>query len=128
MGAEQDVEDAAVALIDAFAGNDRGRYFAAFVPDASFIFHSTKRVLESRAAYEAEWEAWVADLGFEVKKCDSSHRNVRVYGDVGVFTHQTATTISTRDGEQSYNERETIIFHKTGGKWLAVHEHLSPLE
>jgi ketosteroid isomerase-like protein len=128
MGAEQDVEDAAVALIDAFARNDRGTYFAAFVPEASFIFHSTKRVLETRAEYEAEWEAWIKDLGFEVKKCDSSHRKVKVYGEVGVFTHQTATTISTNDGEQSYNERETIIFHREDGKWLAVHEHLSPLE
>ena len=23
-------------------------------------------------------------------------------------------------------ERETIVFEKSGGRWLAIHEHLSP--
>jgi len=25
------------------------------------------------------------------------------------------------------HERETIVFHRRGGKWVAVHEQLSPL-
>jgi ketosteroid isomerase-like protein len=127
MSAEREVIAAAVALIDAFARNDRPRYFAAFIPEATFIFHTTNRVLTSRAAYEAEWESWITDLDFKVKDCISTHRVAKVYGSVGVFTHQTETHISTKDGEQSYQERETIIFHNINGKWLAVHEHLSPL-
>jgi ketosteroid isomerase-like protein len=127
MSAEGQVIEAAVALIDAFARNDRPRYFAAFAPEATFIFHSTNRVLASRAAYEAEWDSWVRDLDFKVKDCVSTHRVAKVYGSVGVFTHQTETHIATKDGEQSYHERETIIFHNVGGKWVAVHEHLSML-
>jgi len=127
MSEEQDVEDAAVALIDAFARNDRAAYFAAFTPEASFIFHATSRVLDSRAAYEAEWESWIRDFGFKVVSCESRNRVVKIYGEAGVFTHQTRTRIVTKDGAQEYDERETIIFHKTGEKWLAVHEHLSPL-
>lgn len=127
MAAEDEVIEAAVALIDAFARNDRRRYFAAFTPDATFIFHGTARVLESRADYEAEWEAWIRDLAFHVKGCISSRRVVKLLGDVAVFTHQTETHIATKAGEESYHERETIIFHKVDGKWLGVHEHLSPL-
>jgi ketosteroid isomerase-like protein len=124
---EQDVEDAAIVLIDAFARNDRPAYFAAFTPEASFIFHTTNRVLESRVAYEAEWDFWIRDFGFNVLSCESRNRVVKIYGEAGVFTHQTHTRIVTKDGEQSYDERETIIFHKTAAGWLAVHEHLSPL-
>jgi ketosteroid isomerase-like protein len=127
MSAEDEVMAAALSLIDAFARNDRPRYFAAFTPDANFIFHAINRVLESRAAYEAEWERWITDLDFRVKDCISSHRVVKVYGDTAVFTHQTETHISTKAGEESYHERESIIFHKVGGAWLGVHEHLSPL-
>lgn len=127
MSDEQEVEDAAVALIDAFARNDRPAYFAAFAPEASFIFHATDRVLGSRAAYEAEWESWIRDFGFHVLACESRNRVVKIYGKAGVFTHQTRTRIATKDGEQAYDERETIIFHKTAAGWLAVHEHLSPL-
>jgi ketosteroid isomerase-like protein len=125
-----DIEDVAAAgteLIAAFAASDRPRYFACFEPHATFIFPNEKEVLKSRGAYEAAWDSWVRDFGFAVIDCKSSNQHVAVYGDVGVFTHQTVTQIVTTDGEQTLHERETIIFHRTGGKWLAVHEHLSPL-
>jgi ketosteroid isomerase-like protein len=127
MSDESDVEAAAVELIAAFAANERPRYFAAFRPDATFIFPATIQVLKSRAAYEAEWQSWIDEFKFEVIDCISSHRDVKIYGETAVFTHQTVTYISVADGPQTLHERETIIFHKTGGKWLAVHEHLSTL-
>jgi ketosteroid isomerase-like protein len=34
--------------------------------------------------------------------------------------------IRTRAGEQTLNERETIVFRRDGDRWAAVHEHLSP--
>ncbi|XQM27237.1 hypothetical protein ACNSZF_13125 [Burkholderia gladioli] len=36
---EQQVLAAADVLIDAFARHDREAYFAAFAPEASFVFH-----------------------------------------------------------------------------------------
>jgi uncharacterized protein (TIGR02246 family) len=124
---EAAVEAAAVALIDAFATNDRPRYFAAFVPEATFIFPATNRVLESRAAYEAEWQSWIDAAAFEVKRCVSTHRAVLMLGDAAVFTHQTYTESTTTGGPLTLHERETIVFRKIDGVWLAVHEHLSPL-
>jgi ketosteroid isomerase-like protein len=118
---------AAADLIIAFEANDRAGYFAAFTPEASFIFHNVDRVLASRAAYEAEYDSWVREDGFQVLECTSTCQNVQVYGDTAIFTHQTFTRILTHEGESAAQERETIVFHKTGSGWLAVHEHLSPL-
>jgi hypothetical protein len=38
-----------------------------------------------------------------------------------------ATTLNTSDGEKSFTERETIVFQFQNDKWIAVHEHLSPM-
>jgi len=127
MDDKQAVLAAASALIAAFAANDRPRYFAAFAPEATFIFPNLNRVLKSRADYEEEWEKWIREFDFTVIDCVSTQQHVAVYGDVGIFTHQTTTQTVTTDGEQTLHERETIIFHRVGGEWLAVHEHLSPL-
>jgi ketosteroid isomerase-like protein len=124
---EKDVLDAAEALIKAFEANDRARYFDSFAPEASFIFHTTDRVLGSRAAYEKEYDSWVLDEGFAVLECSSFNRVAKIYGDTAVFTHQTFTRLVMRGEEIALDERETIIFQNIGGRWLAVHEHLSRL-
>ncbi|HUW79922.1 MAG TPA: nuclear transport factor 2 family protein [Acidocella sp.] len=124
---EAEVLAAAEALIKAFEANDRAAYFSAFTPEASFIFHATNRVLGSRAAYEAEYDSWVHDNGFCVLECSSFNRTATIYGTAAVFTHQTFTRLIMRGEEISQDERETIIFHKVGDRWMAVHEHLSLL-
>jgi ketosteroid isomerase-like protein len=127
MPAKKEVIQTALDLISAFAKNDRKSYFSYFTPDANFIFYSVNRVLESRAAYEDEWETWIKNDGFHVEECISINHRVKIYGDVAVFSHDTRTRVSTNDGKHSYNEKETIVFHKVEGKWLGVHEHLSLL-
>jgi uncharacterized protein (TIGR02246 family) len=118
--------EAAEALISAFASHDREGYFAAFAPDASFIFHNVPHVLASRAAYEELWRVWEAD-GFRVRSCLSSEADLKLLGDeVAVFTHSVTTTLDGVDEVQ--HERETIVLRREpDGRWLAVHEHLSPL-
>jgi ketosteroid isomerase-like protein len=112
-------------LIDAFEANDRDAYFGFFAPEASFIFHNTGHVMESRAAYEAEYDAWVREAGFEVLECTSSRQTVQIHGKLAVFTHQLFTRVSLHDEEIAVVERESIIFDHQDGKWVAVHEHLS---
>ena len=53
-------------------------------------------------------------------------RLIQVFGDVAVFTHRVRTTVSTHEGEAVLHERETIVFAQREGRWLGVHEHLSP--
>jgi ketosteroid isomerase-like protein len=123
----QSVLAAAHTLIRAFSRHDRIRYFRAFAPGASFIFYSHPIVLATRAEYEKLWMAWEMDLGFRVLSCESSEQSVQMLGSTAVFRHRVVTTVGTNEGVSKLYERETIVFqHMDAGKWVAVHEHLSP--
>jgi ketosteroid isomerase-like protein len=117
---------AAASLVDAFGRHDVDGYFAAFAPGRHFVFHSHPEPLGSRAAYEALWRSWEQD-GFRVLSCASSGQHVQDLGDVAVFTHRVATRVRSGDVEERLDERETIVFARDGDRWLAVHEHLSPV-
>lgn len=125
MSAEQEVLAAADALVAAFASSDADAYFACFAEDATFVFHTEPRRLESRREYRELWDGWVAEDGFRVVSCASAGARVQVLGDTAVFTHDVATVVETTEGRTSSAERETIVFTRAGGGWTAVHEHLS---
>jgi ketosteroid isomerase-like protein len=124
--ASREVTAAAAAIVDAFGRHDPKKYFSHFAPDATFIFHTTPKRLNTRAEYEAEWAVWEKEDGFRVRSCKSSDQRVQILGDVAVFTHSVQTELSTKQGSSTVQERESIVFHRRGGKWIAVHEHLSP--
>lgn len=117
---------AARALVDAFGAHDTAAYFGSFAADATFVFHTHPTPLRSRSDYEQIWYAWERD-GFHVESCESSDQHVQSLGPVAVFTHRVRTVVRTGDVTESLDERETIVFRQEpGGRWLAVHEHLSP--
>ena len=119
---------AAQQLIAAFARHDTPAYFSAFSADATFAFHSHAERLTSRSQYQALWQTWEQALGFRVLSCNSSTPSVQLCGSTAIFLHDVQTTIHTDSGDCTLNERETIVFvQQTDGRWLAVHEHLSPL-
>jgi uncharacterized protein (TIGR02246 family) len=124
--AEQEIRAAAAAIVTAFGHSDRAAYFALFAPDATFIFHTSPRRLNSRAEYEAEWNRWETEDHFKVLSCTSSDQRVQLLGDTAIFTHSVRTDLSTKQGRSTLLERETIVFNRRGGRWLGVHEHLSP--
>lgn len=125
--AAEEVRRAATALVSAFGSNDVDRCLACFREDATFLFHTTDRLLASREEYRQEWASWVRDDEFRVLGCQTSDTHVQVLGDTAVLTHAVHTTVSTRAGREALRERETIVFHREpSGQWLAVHEHLSP--
>lgn len=123
----EQVRDAAARLVAAFGGGDLDAYFGSFAEHAVFVFHTTPRVLDSVAAYRAEWATWQRDDGLRVVSCESTEQRVQDLGDVAVFTHRVRTRVSTSAGEDELLERETIVFRRLpDGRWVAVHEHLSP--
>jgi ketosteroid isomerase-like protein len=123
---ETTVLSAADALVGAFSRHDRDAYFAAFAPEATFLFYNLDRPLDGRAAYEAEWALWEKRDGFRVLGCRSTERRVQIVGDVAIFTHAVETDLSVGGERMTNNERETIVFARDpAGRWLAVHEHLS---
>ncbi|WP_022928467.1 nuclear transport factor 2 family protein [Patulibacter americanus] len=119
-----EVLQAAAALVAAFGAHRTADYFAAFAPEATFVFHDAPAPLPDRAAYEAEWAAWEAD-GFRVQGCETSDTAVQLVAPgVAVLTHAVRTTLAGAEAPTA--ERETIVFRREDdGRWLAVHEHLS---
>ena len=126
MSAADEVAAAAANIVAAFGAHNRDAYFATFVPEATFLFHTSPRLLGNRAEYEQEWATWEQD-GFRVLGCQSSDGQVRMIGsDCAVFTHTVRTTLADGAGSVETGERETIVFALRDGRWLGVHEHLSP--
>ena len=130
----QAVLHAAAELVSAFARNDRAAYFGAFTADASFVFYTLPQPLLSRDAYQALWDSWRRDEGFEVLSCTSSNAFVSLQGDVAIFMHDVATELRMNGEQFKSQERETIVFKRQGlgaeqqeGLWLACHEHLSAM-
>jgi uncharacterized protein (TIGR02246 family) len=127
VSAAEEVQRAAGALVAAFGRGDLEAYFACFAPDASFLFPTTAGLLPSTDAYRREWARWEAEDGFRVLDCSTSDTDVRVFGDTAVLTHRVRTTVSASGTTSVLHERETIVFSRQDdGRWLAVHEHLSP--
>jgi ketosteroid isomerase-like protein len=124
--ATDEVLAAARHLVEAFGRHDTAAYFGCFAPGATFIFYTTAAPLASRADYQRLWEQWEREDGFRVLSCVSAEPAVQDLGDAAVFRHEVTTTVATRDGEQTLRERETIVFRRDSGRWIAVHEHLSP--
>lgn len=127
MCATQDVLDAAAKIVNDFGQHKTEEYFAGFAPDASFMFYTHTERLDSRAAYEQLWAQWESQDGFRVHGCRSSNQLVQLLGeDAAVFSHLVSSDIEFGGEVSTIAERETIVFAKQGGKWVAVHEHLSP--
>ena len=121
-----EVLKAAQSIVAAFSAHDSDQYFAAFDSEATFIFHNTEQVLHSRAEYETLWKTWESE-GFHVISCLSFQPLVRIlYDGIAIFTHSVKTELKFGDEKVTSRERETIVFALIDGKWLGVHEHLSP--
>ena len=124
---EAEVRAAAERLVAAFGSGRLDDYFACFTDDASFLFHNTPERLESVHAYRRLWDRWMQEADFRVTGCTSSANRVQVLGDAAIFLHEVVTDVMTRAGAETLHERETIVFSRqSDGRWLAVHEHLSP--
>ena len=120
------VREAYDRLMSAFASADTDEYFECFHENASFVFPG-EAVLDSRAAYRSTWSRWERE---GVRFTDVVAHDVRIHvvGAAAVVTHLIETTVEA-DGETSVDrERESIVFCKVDGRWLAIHEHLSPEE
>jgi len=124
---EREVREAVEAIVRAFSDGRVDDYFSFFHPDCSFVFYTNERRLNSPVEYRSLWERWVAEDGFEVRSCLTRDKRVQLWGDSAVVTHEVETHVSTHSSEDVLFEHETIVLVRAAdGRWLAVHEHLSP--
>jgi ketosteroid isomerase-like protein len=122
-----EVLSAAATIVDDFGHHRTAQYFAGFAPDATFMFYTHTERLNSRAEYETLWSQWETNDGFRVHGCRSSNQKVQELGDsAAVFTHLVESDVEFGGEVSTITERETIVFEKRAGAWVAVHEHLSP--
>lgn len=121
--ATREVREAYEQLMNAFASGDSDEYFACFHQDASFLFPG-EPLLEPRSTYRSAWSRWRSE-GIRFTDVVADDVRVRVFGDTAVVTHRIATTVNASGRATIDRERESIIFARTAGRWLAVHEHLS---
>lgn len=127
--AENDVLTTAAGLVEAFGSHNTESYFSFFHEDASFIFYTHPEILKSREEWENLWASWEREHGFRVHSCVSHEPQVQMLGDdVAIFRHIVVSSIEMGHHLETVTERETIVFRKVNSLWLAVHEHLSPLE
>ena len=127
MGIKEEVLEAAAKIVADFGSHSTEAYFSGFTEHASFMFYTHTERLNSRAAYEALWAKWETEDGFRVRGCRSSNQLVQPLGDdAAVFSHLVSSDIEFGGEVSTIAERETIVFSLIDGKWLAVHEHLSP--
>lgn len=127
MSAVDEVLAAAAKIVDDFGNHRTVDYFFGFAADATFMFYTHTERLNSRAEYEALWASWEKDDGFRVHGCRSRDQRVQVLGDSSaVFTHYVESDVEFGGEVSTITERETIVFERQNGAWIAVHEHLSP--
>jgi len=127
MNLNQQILDAAAAIVDNFGNHRTTDYFSGFAEDATFVFYTHTARLDSRAEYETLWASWETDDGFQVHGCRSRGQHVQLMGEsAAVFTHYVESDVEFGGEVSTVRERETIVFERRNGSWLAVHEHLSP--
>lgn len=122
------MEAAVMRLVQAFGDARLADYFACFAADATFVFYTWPEVLMSVAAYRALWEQWIDQDGLRVLGCRTFDTQVQLVGEVAVVTHSVETLVMSARGEETLRERETIVLKRqSDGRWLGIHEHLSPM-
>jgi ketosteroid isomerase-like protein len=127
VSAREEILAAAASIVDNFGHHRTADYFSGFAPDATFVFYTHTARLDSRADYEALWASWETDDGFRVHGCRSRDQHVQLLGEsAAVFTHYVESDVELGGEVSTVRERETIVFERRDGSWLAVHEHLSP--
>jgi uncharacterized protein (TIGR02246 family) len=123
---ESEIREVYERLVSAFGEGQLDDYFACFADEATLVFHGVQW-LGSLDEYRAEWRRWVKEDGFAVLSVETDVMKVQMLGDAAVLTHSIDTRLRTHAGEEAVHERETIVFAKqSDGRWLVVHEHLSP--
>ena len=124
---ENQVLEAYERLVAAFREGRLDDKFARFAPEATVV--DGAQWFGSLDEYRSAWERWAAGQqdGSAVLSVDTRVMKLHMLGDAAVLVHSIHTRERTNAGEETVHERETIVFaRQSDGKWLIVHQHLSP--
>ena len=109
------------------AYNSHDEVFFTMVDDQAVIFNpSTPFAVDGKAAYQpATNSVWAATESVVFSPVNPQYR---VIGSTGIAWGHYAISVKPKDGPMETNfGRYTVIFSKSGGKWLAVASHYSAI-
>jgi ketosteroid isomerase-like protein len=122
---EKEVLEAYERLVSAFReGRDK---FGSFADEATIV--DGGQWFGSLAEYRGAWDAWTEKMGHLPVPASVETRvmSLQMLGDTAVLVHSIESQERTDAGEETEREIETIVFgRQPGGRWLIVHQHLSP--
>ena len=121
---ESAVLEAYEQLVSAFReGRDK---FGSFADEATIV--DGGHWFGSLAEYRAAWDAWTEKMGHlpVPASVETTVMSLQMLGDTAVLVHSIESREGT-DTEETEREIETIVFgRQPDGRWLIVHQHLSP--
>ena len=126
--AGREVREAYEGLVSAFREGRVDDKFAFFADDATVA--DGGRWFGSLEEYRAGWDRWLAEQGGFVPPDSVETRilKLRVFGDAAVLIHSIDSRQRTDSGEERELEIETIVFgRQPDGRWLIVHQQISPM-
>jgi uncharacterized protein (TIGR02246 family) len=120
--AEQAVEQATQAWVEAYNSRDADRIAALYAPDALFWGTRAAAIADTPGQIAAYFVESVRNPNLRVKV---NERRIRVYGEVGISAG-VYTVTDVKDGrEVSTPGRFTFVFEQRAGRWVIVHHHSS---
>jgi ketosteroid isomerase-like protein len=114
-------------LVTAFREGRWDDKFASFAEEATVV--DGGRWFGSLDEYRTAWNRWVAkqDALPVPLSVETSVMKLQMLDQAAVLTHSIESRERTDAGEETVHEVETIVFGKQpDGRWLIVHQHLSP--
>jgi ketosteroid isomerase-like protein len=124
---ESEVREAYERLVAAFREGRWDDKFACFAEEATVV--DGGRWFGSLDEYRAEWNRWAAEQdALPVPlSVDTRIMKLQMLGQAAALTHSIDSRERTDAGEETVHEVETIVFgRQPDGRWLIVHQHLSP--
>ena len=124
---ESEVREAYERLVAAFREGRWDDKFACFAEEATVV--DGGRWFGSLDEYRAEWNRCAAeqDALRGPVSVDTRMMKLQMLGQAAVLTHSINSRERTDAGEETVHEVEAIVFGKQpDGRWLIVHQHLSP--
>lgn len=124
---ESEVLEAYERLVTSFREGRWDDKFASFADDATVV--DGARWFGSLDEYRAAWNRWAAahDTLPVPLSVETRVMKVQMLDHAAVLTHSIESRERTDAGEEAVHEVETVVFGKQpDGRWLIVHQHLSP--
>lgn len=124
---ESEIRQAYERLVAAFREGRWDDKFASFAEEATVVDGGAW--FGSLSEYRAAWNRWAEqqDVLPVPLSVDTRIMKLQMLGQAAVLTHSIDSRERTDAGEETAHEVETIVFGwQPDGRWLIVHQHLSP--